>query len=595
MSTPMSTAKPLPESQLQSPMRALMAGQVPEDIVFPFPEVSAEEQETVSAFLESLRGFARDHIDPARIEREHRIDDGVMRGLADLGIFGMTIPEAYGGYGFSASAYCRVMEEIGTIDASLGILVGGHQSIGMKALLLYGTEEQKKRWLPRLASGEMLAAFALTEPEAGSDAASIRTTADYDEETDTFVLNGNKHWISNGGFAGFFTVFAKDVKLEAKDEHRRITAFAVTKDLGGVVPGKEERKLGLKGSSTVPIELQNVRVPAVNVLGERGQGFKIAVEVLNTGRTSLAAGCLGGSKVMIRLAAEHATQRRQFATRIADFEMIRGKFARMMASTYALESIVYLTSGLVDRGLPDYALEGACCKVFGTEAVWQTINDALQIAGGNGFMEEYPYERALRDSRINMIFEGTNEILRVLVALSGMRDAGEDLKEVGKALKAPLSSLGILSDYAARKFRGYVAPGKLTKTAPELSEEAAIVAKYVGAASNILERVLRKHGKKIIEKEYQQERLANIVMDLYACVAVLSRATSALEKRGREKTQEEVRLARAFVQSAKYRIVGQLKEMDRNVIDSSESRDALHTGISDSAYSRLGYGFHYWE
>src|SRR6266545_3111437 len=558
MSTPMSTAKPLPESQLQSPMRALMAGQVPEDVVFPFPEVSAEERETVSAFLESLRGFARDHIDPARIEREHRIDDGVMRGLADLGIFGMTIPEAYGGYGFSASAYCRVMEEIGTIDASLGILVGGHPSLGMKALLLYGTEEQKKKWLPRLASGEMLAAFALTEPEAGSDAASIKTTADYDEKTDTFVLNGNKHWISNGGFAGFFTVFAKDVKLEAKDEHRRITAFAVTKDLGGVVPGKEEHKLGLKGSSTVPIELQNVRVPAVNVLGERGQGFKIAVEVLNTGRTSLAAGCLGGSKVMIRLAAEHATQRRQFSTRIADFEMIRGKF-------------------------------------FGTEAVWQTINDALQIAGGNGFMEEYPYERALRDSRINMIFEGTNEILRVLVALSGMRDAGEDLKEVGKALKAPLSSLGVLSDYAARKFRGYVAPGKLTKTAPELAEEAAIVAKYVGAVSNILERVLRKHGKKVIEKEYQQERLANIVMDLYACVAVLSRATSALEKRGREKAQEEVRLARAFVQSAKYRIVGQLKEMGRNVNDSGESRDALHTGISDSAYSRLGYGFHYWE
>jgi acyl-CoA dehydrogenase family protein 9 len=297
---------------------------------------------------------------------------------------------------------------------------------------------------------------------------------------------------------------------------------------------------------------------------------------------------------MIRLAAEHATQRRQFATRIADFEMIRGKFARMMANTYAIESLVYLTAGLVDRGLPDYALEGACCKVFGTEAVWQTINDALQIAGGNGFMEEYPYERALRDSRINMIFEGTNEILRVLVALSGMRDAGEDLKEVGRALKAPLSSLGILSDYAARKIRS-VKPARLTKAAPGLAEEAAIVAKYVGAVSNILERVLRKHGKKIIEKEYQQERLANIVMDLYACLAVLSRATAALEKRGGEKAQEEVRLARAFVQSAKYRIVGQLKEMDRNVDASGKSRDALHTGISESAYSRLGYAFHYWE
>ena len=589
----MSAEKTRTGGPLVSPVRALMAGVVPEDTVFPFPEIPPEDRETVSAFLESLRGFTRDHIDPARIEREHAISRDVIKGLGDLGAFGMTIPEEYGGYGFSSSAYCRVTEEIGGTDASLGILIGGHQSIGMKGLLLFGNEEQKKKWLPALASGEMIAAFALTEPEAGSDAASIRTTAEFDETSGTFLLNGSKHWISNGGFAEFFTVFAKDVKLPAADAHRRITAFAVTKDLSGVVPGKEERKLGLKGSSTVPIELQNVRVPAGNVLGERGQGFKIAVEVLNTGRTSLGAGCIGGSKAMIRLAAAHATQRRQFGSRIADFEMIRGKFARMVVNTYALESMVYLTSGLIDRGLPDYALEGACCKVFGTEAVWQTINDALQIAGGNGFMEEYPYERALRDSRINMIFEGTNEILRVLVALSGMRDAGEDLKEVGKALKAPLSSLGILSDYAARKIRG-LAPGKLTAVAAELAEEAEIVTRYTGAASNVLERVLRKHGKAVIEKQYQQERLANVVMDLYASLAVLSRATAA-RAHGGERGGEEILLARAFVQAAKYRIVGQLKDMERNVTDAERGRDSLHTAISETAYSHLAYGFNYWE
>jgi acyl-CoA dehydrogenase family protein 9 len=193
-----------------------------------------------------------------------------------------------------------------------------------------------------------------------------------------------------------------------------------------------------------------------------------------------------------------------------------------------------------------------------------------------------------------MIFEGTNEILRVLVALSGMRDVGADLKEVGKALKAPLSSLGILSDYAARKIRG-LAPGKLTKVAAELAGEAEIVTRYTGAASNVLERVLRKHGKAIIEREYQQERAANIVMDLYASIAVLSRATGAVETRGSEKATEEVRLARAFVQAAKYRIVGQLKEMDRNVGDSDQGRDALQTAISDTAYARLGYSFNYWE
>ena len=245
-----------------SPVRALFGGAVTEELVFPYPEIAAEERETVSAFLESFRDFARDQIDAGAIDREHHVPDKVVKGLADLGAFGMTIPEAYGGYGFSASAYCRATEEIGRTDASVGILIGGHQSIGLKGLILFGTEEQKRKWLPRLATGEMIAAFALTEPEAGSDAASIRTTADYDAATDTFTLNGNKHWISNGGFAQFFTVFAKDTKLDAKDEHRRITAFAVTKDLGGVVPGKEEHKLGLKGSSTVPVEFQNVRVPA---------------------------------------------------------------------------------------------------------------------------------------------------------------------------------------------------------------------------------------------------------------------------------------------------------------------------------------------
>ncbi len=568
-------------------VKALFAGQIPEDAVFPFPEIDASEAETVSAFLDSFRDFARDHIDPARIERERRIAPEVMRGLADLGIFGMTIPEAYGGYGFSASAYCRVTEEIGCTDASVGILVGGHQSLGLKGLLLYGTEEQKKRWLPKLASGEMIAAFALTEPEAGSDAASIKATAVFDDKANEFVLNGTKHWISNGGFAEFFTVFARDVGLETADEHRRITAFVVTKDLGGVIPGREERKLGLKGSSTVPIELQNVRVPAFNVLGQRGQGFKIAVEILNTGRTSLAAGCIGGSKAMLREAARHATQRRQFQVRIADFEMIRAKFARMVVSTYALESMVYLTAGLIDRGLEDYSLEGACCKIFGTEAVWQNINDALQIAGGNGFMEEYPYEKALRDSRINMIFEGTNEILRVLVALSGMRDVGEDLKEIGRALKAPMSSLGILSDYAARKLRTAVTPGRVSRIAPELAPQGEIVARYARVARSAVETLLRKYGKGVIEKEYHQERLANVAIDLYASVAVLSRATAAVAKHGAAGAADELRVARAFIEGAKYRMVGHLKEMDKN-------RDAEQTAISETAYGRLGYAFDYW-
>jgi acyl-CoA dehydrogenase family protein 9 len=328
-------------------------------------------------------------------------------------------------------------------------------------------------------------------------------------------------------------------------------------------------------------------VPAAHVLGRRGQGFKIAVEILNTGRTSLGAGCIGGSKAMIRAAAAHALERRQFGAPIAEFEMIRGKFARMVADTYALESMVYLTAGLIDRGLPDYSLEGACCKIFGTESAWRTINDALQIAGGNGFMEDYPFERALRDSRINMIFEGTNEILRALVSLSGMRDAGEDLEEVARALKAPLSSFGVLSDYAARKIRGYVAPGRLERVAPELAREGEAVCRYAATAAGAVETLLRKYGKGVLGKQYHQERLADVASDLYATLAVLSRATAAVAAKGPGRAGEEVRLAKAFAASARHRIVGHLKDMDRNI-------DADRTAIADTAYAARAYPHDWW-
>jgi acyl-CoA dehydrogenase family protein 9 len=578
---------------LSSPIKSLFAGEIPESALSPFPEPSAEEKETVSTFLGSFRGFVREKVDPARFDREKRIPTEVVRGLADLGIFGLTIPEAYGGYGFSSAAYCRVMEEVGRTDASLGILIGGHQSIGLKALLLFGTDEQKARWLPALAAGEKIAAFALTEAEAGSDAASIRTTARYDPERKEFVLDGSKHWISNGGIAGFFTLFAKDVALEATDEHRRITAFAVTTDLPGLEIGAEEKKLGLKGSSTVSLILKDLRVPASHVIGQRGAGFKVAVEVLNTGRTSLGAGCLGGCKAMMREAALHARDRRQFGTRIADFELIREKFARMVVNTYALESLVYLTSGLVDRGLSDYALEGAACKVFGTETVWSVINDALQIAGGNGFMEEYPYERALRDSRVNMIFEGTNEILRVLVALTGLREVGSDLEEVARALKTPLGNLGILSDYVGRKIRGYVAPEKLEFVAPELAAEADMVRRYTRFFAAAAETFLAKYGKDVLERQYQQERLANVAVDLYAALAVLSRASSSVRARG--SAPEEVRLARAFVLDAKYRVVGNLKEMEKNRDRARAAvRDAERNANSETVSAAGGYRFDYW-
>jgi acyl-CoA dehydrogenase family protein 9 len=568
-------------------LRNLFAGEVEEDLLFPFPEISADEKETISTFLDSLRQFAADRVDSRKIERDHRIGEDVIAGLADLGVLGLTIPEAYGGYGFSASAYCRVMQEVATIDASLAILIGGHQSIGLKALLLFGSEEQKSRWLPELAAGKSIAAFALTEPEAGSDAAAQRSSAVYDAGAREFVLNGTKQWISNGGFASFFTVFARDEALPAAEPHRRITAFAVPGDRPGLSRGKEENKLGLKGSSTCQIQMDNVRVPEDFVLGERGNGFKVAVEVLNTGRTSLGAGCVGACHGMIREAVAHATQRKQFNSPISDFEMIREKIARMVADTYALESMVYFTTGLIDSGIEDYAIEGACCKVFGTETAWRVINDALQIAGGNGFMEEYPYEKALRDSRINMIFEGTNEILRLLIALSGMKDVGEYMKGVGRAIRAPLTGLGVLWEYEGKRLRRAVAPRALARVAPALASEGEMLARYVGLYGNAVEKLLQRHGRSIVEREFHQERIANVTIELYAGLAALSRATASIARRGAEPCADEIRVVREFLRESRHRIVGNLKALDRN-------GDEQQTAISSGAYAAAGYPFPYW-
>jgi acyl-CoA dehydrogenase family member 9 len=591
MSTVKEEVSAKPETrEVESFLKTLFQGHIAEDLVFPYPEIPGDVKETVSAFADAYRDFDAQHLDSEKMDAEHHFPREAVKAMGELGVLGMTIPEEYGGSGFNSAAYCRMTETVAPLDASASIVIGAHLSIGCKPVVLFGSEEQKKRWLPDLACGKLVAAFCLTEPEAGSDAGSLKTTATYDPATDTYVLNGTKQWISNGGFATFFSVFAR-VPSGEKDGHKEICCFAVVTNPDGTLPGlsrgAEEKKLGLCASSTCQIILENCRIPAANLIGEKGHGFKIALETLNTGRTSLGAGSVGGSKMMIKLAVDHATQRKQFKTRIADFEMIRHKIARMTATTYVLESMVYLTASLVDRHIGDYSLEGACCKVFGTEVLWQNINDGLQVAGGNGFMNEYPYGRALRDSRINMIFEGTNEILRLLIALSGMKELGDSLKEVQSALKSPLAQRGILTEYAHKRLKGVITHDKLTKVHPSLAPEADQVGRYAGIFANACETILRKHGKKVVDREYQQERLADVLIDLYAQIATLSRVTASIEKKGEEKAAGEVEIARWYCNRARHRMVGNLKALEKN-------RDADCTSISDRVYAAGGYPYDLW-
>ena len=560
-------------------MKSLFAGALPAEMVFPYPRQDAEARDTLNLVLESFRSWARERLDGGAIDRAAVFPEAQVRELREMGLLGLTIPEEYGGGGLSITAYCRLMEEIGHHCAAIATIVGAHLGIGSKGIVHYGSEAQKKRWLPGVAKGDPLCAYALTEAGSGSDAASLKTRAVWDEKRQVWIMNGGKRYITNGGHAGLFTVFAR-TEIGGQD---KISAFVVTRDLPGVSTGKEEDKLGLKGSSTTDLYLENVPVPKDNLLGEPGRGFKYAMEILNDGRVSLAAGAVGGAKEMIDRAVEYARQRRQFGRPIAEFEMIRDKVARMMADTYAAESMVYLTTGLAERADVDYSIESALCKIFSSENAWRVVNQAVQIGGGNGFIKEYPYERFLRDCRINMIFEGTNEILRVFVSLAGAQMLGEELKKVGRALRDPIAEIGVLSDFALKKIRQAITDEQFPDIDPILKKTAVRAAHYAEALSTTAERALREHGREIIEREFVQERLAEAAGDLYALIACLSRANTRIRDEGAGKAKRDILLTRTFGNAAWRRIRRFLHQVEKN-------QDANLIRVSDLAYEQGGYG-----
>jgi acyl-CoA dehydrogenase family member 9 len=545
----------------QSFMKSLFHGVIADDLVFPYPESSPEERESLAIMLDSVRRFLEARVDPAKIDREHAIGPDVLQGMKELGLFGLIIPQAYGGIGLSQTAYARVMQEIAGHDASLAVTLGAHQSIGLKGILLFGTEAQKRKYLPRLATGDAVAAFALTEPSAGSDAAAIQTRAEPDG-SGGFVLNGSKIWITNGGFADVFTVFARTARAEA-GQKPKITAFIVERGMG-VVSGPSEHKLGIRGTSTTELFFEDVHVPGENVLGDVGRGFKVAMEVLNSGRMGLAAGCVGGARRLIQLSAERAKERKAFGKPIEQFGLIKDKIATMMSDTWASESMTYLTAGLVDRAALDYSLESAICKVVASETLWRIANETLQIAAGIGYMQDYPYERMLRDSRINLIFEGTNEILRLFVALSGMQGPGKELSEVARAIREPIKGFGLLSDFALRKARSALGRERMTRAHPALAHEAVVFEQYTVELMHNVDKALRKHQHEIHRQQPTLRRVAEMAMELYAIAAVVSRTTRAIERRGEGAAEREIQLTTTFVSGSKRRLEALVQSFERN-------------------------------
>ncbi|MCA9532694.1 MAG: acyl-CoA dehydrogenase family protein [Myxococcales bacterium] len=567
-------------------MRSLCMGQIEEDVLLPFPEMSEDEKETLRGVAEALGSMLGAHTEDFRHwDREGHFPESFIEELKEFGAFGLVIPEEHGGLGFGSMAYSRALQEVAKYDASTAVTIGAHSSIGMRGLLLFGNEKQNARFYPKLATGEMIAAFCLTEPGAGSDAASITTKAT--REGDEWVLDGNKLWITNGGIASFFTVFAKT------DEGRKggMTAFLVTSDMEGVSVGPHEDKMGLRASSTTTVAFDSVRVPAANVLGEVGQGFKVAMKILNSGRTGLGGGSVGAMKKIIELATAQASERKQFGKPIAEYGLVRRKIGHMVVDCYAAEAVVSVVAGLVDEGFEDYAVEAAISKVYATEALWRTVDEGLQIAGGNGFMCEFPYERMLRDCRINRIFEGTNDILRLFIALNGMDGVASQLKELVSVRKsifsAPIKGFGVLQDYAAKHAQlatgARVKGTHFTKLAPELGKHAEAFEQATRELASAVDRILRKHGKDIIGKQFASNRLAEIMIDLFVWASVMARVNAAIEAKASD-VETQLRILEVFAGRAGSRIRANFRKIDDN-------DDEHIKALSDHAFEHGKFGW----
>ena len=573
--------------------KALFFGQFQTPLLFPYPELKPEESSAVEQTLDEVRKYARDHIDAAAIDKNADIPRDVIDGLARVGVLGMTAPVEFGGRGFSQLANTKVMEIIGGTCAATAVFVNAHHSIGIRALRMFGTKEQQERWLTDLATGKKLAAFALTEPEAGSDAANVQTTATPSADGKTWILNGEKRYITNGAIAQVLTVMARTPVPGSKET--KVTAFIVTPDLPGfeVVEARME-KCGIRGTATARLKFNNMPVPSENMLGALGKGLRIALTVLDFGRTTFGASCTGVAKTCLQAAIAHANSRVQFKETLGEFELVKKKIAFMAANTFAMEATTAQCASFIDRGFEDYMLETAMLKVWSTDALWTIVNDTLQIYGGQGYFSNEPYERMMRDARINMIGEGANDVLKAFIAVVGLRGVGEHLKGVLDALKHPLKDFGTLWNFGrsqiAARFSAPEIPVQSAHLRREARELSARVRDFGSAVIDTLKHFRSKaldqsNGTDneelkimgvVLRSQYMHERLADMACDLYASSCTLARLDHMLSGgNGHPDAERDIEAGRYFMAVANRRI-------KQNLTALWDHDDALTTRTADA-------------
>jgi acyl-CoA dehydrogenase family protein 9 len=523
-------------------------------------EEDEKTREIVSKYLEVTKKYP-----PSYLEQQGTISAELLAELKKIGFFGLNIPEKYGGVGLSLRQYLKVVADIAGKDLALALISLAHLSIGCKGIVLFGDEAQKEKYLVPAAAGEMIFSYALTEPKIGSDAKHIESRAVLSEDGQHYILNGQKTYITNANFAGGLTVFAQ---LDS-EKPGFMGAFIIETTWDGVKIGKDMPKMGLKASSTAAIQFKDVRVPVENLLGKPGEGFKIAMSILNYGRLALGAGSVGAMNQSMLDMKKQSARRRQFGAAINSFELIQEKMVQARVNSYVASAMTAFTAGMLeDEPHARVAIESSHCKLFGTTRAWNTLYDALQVAGGSGYLATQPYEKRLRDFRVTTIFEGTTEIHSIYPALFVLRNLNKHMKAVHPSTTSRLLFL----------LKGLF--GKV-EWKPRFRQRVMIRATRLAKANGrsvrwLLHAGLLIYGKKIQNRQFFLRRITNLSLHLYGLVAVLAKIDGA-QKMGRD-ISEDLRILSYFLEVAR-----QSRKRDKRLFRSR--KEALHKNVVKSIIS----------
>ncbi|MCC7387657.1 MAG: acyl-CoA dehydrogenase family protein [Phycisphaerales bacterium] len=512
-----------PEPDSMGFVKNLFWGRFQQNMVLPYPQVPAEEVARCDQLLAELDAYLRNEHPAIQIDQEQEIPDWVVKRLFKIGVMGMTISREYGGGGFGITSYNRALELIGRFCGSTAVMVSAHQSIGCKAIMLFGNEEQKKLWLPHLAT-DWLSAFCLSEPAVGCDASGQQTICEKSADGEYFtILKGEKKWATSAPQAGLFTVMVRQQTPDGKD---KVSALVCTPDMEGIDIFQDNRsKCGIRGTWQGRLRFNNVKVPKFNLLHKEGRGINVALSCLNYGRCTLSAGMLGGARRAMDQAVKWSQTRYQFGDPLSDKELVKQRIAHMAALVYASDAMLYMTTGMLDRDDQDIMVETALCKCFCSEAGWQVVNDAMQIMGGESYMTENEIERIFRDSRINLIVEGSNDLMWSFIFAYGGKQLGEWMLGVREApMGKKLGQLGQILPLAAEVFLGIRrASPKITKVAPELREAADRLARQISEFTYQFKQASKRYDAALMNRQAVQARLAFIAIQLHAWACTLSK------------------------------------------------------------------------